>query len=485
MFALLTRMARSRGAARAAATAAVVATAGAMSAPAGAGDASERSGHRANDAPRVHAQQVLPERSESGSSVMLQAAVAASPGRPRHAVAVSEERAMGGFRAGLRYAWTDDGGATWHGRTLRGLTVGSGGRWDTVAFSTVTTGVDRDAFVATAVRRDECSTAVAVARSHNSGRTFDRPVLTGHSNSCARGNSKVWVAVDTDPASPHHGRVYLSVLIFRENAQGDLIGLQQRVQYSDDDGRTWSSRVPLTGPRTFSHLNTMVVQPGGAVTVVYARFGLDDPPTEFDLVAQTSYDGGATFADPVLVTRNLFGFTGTADTRCCMPVASVDPVTGVIYVPIGDTRFRDDDLNDVLVFRSRDGRHWGRPVVVTPSHQDEPLEHFTPSLGAYGGRVYVAWTLRRASGDGMSDRIRQQVAVSVDGGRSYGRPVTIGRIGDLRFAPEAPNGFAPRFTSDYNTTVAVPGRAYTVWPLPTPADTAPNQTLWAATVTAP
>ncbi len=414
---------------------------------------------------------------------MTQAVVAANPAKPRRAIVVSEEGENAGGSAGIRYARTTNGGRTWHARTIRNLTAASGGRWDYVDFSTVATGVGRDAYIATAVRSGECGSAIAVLRSVGRGKRFGHPAFTGNSSTCWRWNAKPWVAVDTNPSSPHFGRVYLNVLVFHYNRAGDDVGQQQFVQYSDDRGRTWSHRVALTRPRAYTHFNSVVVQPDGAVTVSYGQFTLGGPPNEYTNLAQTSRDGGNSFADPTLVTQNIIGLTGTADTRCCMQVVTVDPVTGELYVPLMDTRLRDDDINDVLVFRSKDGEHWSNPVVANPGDRGKPLEHFTPSIGAYGGTVYVSWTLRRATATHLSNRIRQQVAVSTNGGRTYGPPVTMGRAGDLRFAAPAPDGFAPRFLSDYNTTVAVPHRAYTTWPLPTRSDAgAPHQTVWAARV---
>ena len=431
----------------------------------------------------LHAGQVLAQRNDPDVDVMTQAVVAANPARPRTAFVVSEEGENAGGSAGIRYARTRDGGLTWRAGTVRGLTAATGGPWDSVGFSMVATGIDSEAYIAASVRTGECHTATAVLRSVDHGRGFGRAVLTDDSSTCWRYNAKPWVAVDTDPTSPYYGRVYLSVLVFHFDRDGNDVGQQQYLQYSDDRGATWSDRKALTPRDGYTHFNSVVVQPDGAVTVVYGEFSADDPPNKSDVVARTSRDGGRTFGSPTRVARNTIGFTGTDDTRCCMQVAAVDPVTGVLYVALMDIRFRDDDINDVLVFSSADGEQWGKPVVAS-RHQGEPIEHFTPSVGAYDGTVYVSWTARRATASRLSDRIRQQVAVSTDGGATFGPAVSLGPAGDLRFAAAAPNGFAPRFLSDYNTTVAVPGRAYTTWPLPTAAPAgAPHQTLWAGTVT--
>ena len=320
-------------------------------------------------------------------------------------------------------------------------------------------------------------------RSRDGGRTFGRTVLVGESDTCRNLNAKPWVVVDTNARSPYLGRVYLSTLVFHLDDSGEDVGQQQFVQYSDNHGKTWSNRVAISAADGYTHYNSAVVQPDGALTVSYGAFDLDAPLDEQNIVARTSHDGGTTFDSSALITTNRFGFTGNADVRCCMHVLSVDPVTGVLYAALGDKRLRTDDLNDVLVFRSRGGARWSKPVVASTHDQGKPYEHFTPSVGAYDGKVYVAWTRRFATATELSDRLRQQVTLSTDGGRSFGRAVNLGPPGDMRFAAPAPNGFAPRFLSDYNTTAAVPGGAYTAWPLPLPAASSPHQGLWVASVT--
>lgn len=416
---------------------------------------------------------------------MFQGAVAANPRHPRHVVAVAEESGSGLGANRLAYSWSNNAGRSWHESTLRGLTVGYGGMWDVPDFSMVAAGVGGDIYAVTSVGRADCNTAVAVARSSDHGRTFGRPMITAKSDRCWRNNGKPWLAVDTYPRSPHYGRLYLSWLVFHFSRDGEDLGQQQFTKYSDDRGRTWSKPLALTGTLQYTHTNSVAVQPDGAVSITYTPFDLENTSNVTDVVVRTSRNGGTSYAGEVLVTRNVFGFTGNADVRCCMQVLSVDPVTGWLYLALQDTRYRDDDLNDVLVFGSRDGRNWRRPVVVN-TDQESSLERFTPSVGAYGGTVYVVWTLRAVDGETLSDVVQQEAAVSTDGGRTFGPPVDIGPAGDMRYSPAAPNGFAPRYTSDYNTTVAVRGHAYTAWPQPQAgAGDGPNQPIWVATLRTP
>lgn len=77
--------------------------------------------------------------------------------------------------------------------------------------------------------------------------------------------------------------------------------------------------------------------------------------------------------------------------------------------------------------------------------------------------------------------IRQQVAVSADGARHFGSPVTRRRVRDLTYAALA-GGFGYRL-GDSIGIAAAPDRAYAAWPLPNRYGNRPqHQRLWAGTV---
>jgi len=187
----------------------------------------------------------------------------------------------------------------------------------------------------------------------------------------------------------------------------------------------------------------------------------------------------------VTVTANHVGITGTLDTRCCMPTLTVDRVTGWMYVALGDERRRDDDLNDVLLWRSRDGATWLGPVLVSGRHDGaQSYERFSPSVGAYDGRVVVVWTRRPVEDGVAADLLQQEAAASRDGGRTFGRPRLIGPRANNRFSPPS-EGFSDHFTGDYTATVAVPGLVYSSWASPTRgAGEGPNQPALVAVLAA-
>ena len=441
---------------------------------------SQTAGPAASDVvEQLRARPVLPRPAAPANATLVNTAISARPARPNEALVAANTVGVGP----VRYAWTADSGRSWHRRVLRGVTLGTGGPWEDASWAVPSAGLGRETYVVTSTRRG-CDSAVVVARAAD-GRSFGVPHLVTLRKSCRSLTVKTWIAVDTGRSSLHRGRVHVSWLVFHDDADGNRVGQQQFVSHSDDRGRTWSRPLALSRRSGFTHFNSIVVQPDGAVTVSYGSFELDDPPDELGIVARTSTDGGETFAPAVAVTTNRLGFSGTPDTRCCMPTLAVDRGTGWMYLALGDKRRRDDDLNDILVWRSRDGSTWLGPVLASGRRDGgRSYERFTPSVGAHNGTVFVVWTRRLVRDGVLADLIQQEAVVSRDRGRSFGRPRLIGPPADIRFSPPAA-GFSDRFTGDYTTTVAVPGRAYTSWARPVrAADADPNQDAWVAVLTA-
>ena len=168
---------------------------------------------------------------------------------------------------------------------------------------------------------------------------------------------------------------------------------------------------------------------------------------------------------------------GPPDIRCCFPAITADPRTGYLYVAFNDAF--GDAVDAALVVRSSDGRTWSPPVVANRDHRPNH-QHYTASVGAYGGKVVVSWTAR-ATLPTPSPVVQQQVAVSPDAGQSFGAPLSLGPRGDITDAPLTDIGY---LTADYVQTAVTAHLAYTTWVLPRrPApETQRIQTLWAATL---
>ncbi|HSV66515.1 MAG TPA: sialidase family protein [Mycobacteriales bacterium] len=440
-------------------------------------------------------QDVAPEPG-SEPDTLVEPDVAVSPVNPNIAVAVAHDgRYPDGGAVAISYSWTHDGGRTWHHAPLPGITKATGGVWDRVSDPVAAFGPDGTAYISTLPISLSCPSGVAVSRSTDGGRTFGPPVLAHLSTDCAYSDDKNWLVVDTNRYSPHRGRLYQFWTPFLADAQGNLTGSPQVVRWSDDRGEHWSPTVNVSATDIFTQNSQPMIQADGTITDTYLNFGAargDEGPERPGvggaqsgsqrgtrlgarqvgdrLVARTSRDGGLTWSAEVLVTDDVG--EGPAGIRCCLPSATIDPVSGRMYAA-----WNSVTPDQVRLARSVDGRHWSRPVTVSRSGQPG-LDRVNVDVSAYGGRVFVSYGTRDTTVE-AGRYVQQQVSASYDRGAHFGAPVSVGPLSDLRYAAQA-RGIFP---GDYIGSAATRGRVYLVWCLSsTPPDPAAlfHQTLWSA-----
>jgi hypothetical protein len=350
------------------------------------------------------------------------------------------------------FATSQDGGATWTTGSLPGLTVAVGGPFDRASDPAVAIGADGAVYAQTLpfdVR--DCRSGLAVQRSDDHGVSFNAPVLVQDDSSCSVFNDKNWIAVDTFPGSPHHGRVYSAW--DRIDAAGQPI----LTSHSDDGGQTWSAPVNVSGPFFPGGIGVIpLVQPTGDLTLLYTTVGT----SASEEVAQMSHDGGATFGGPVAIATLEGTDPPGMRTGAGLAGAAVDPVTGHLYAVWQDRRFRADGLNDVVLSVSADGgASWAPLRVVSESGPVGARDHFTPNVAAFGGTVLIVYGIRLHGGN----RLRMRYIVSPDGGATFAREGGLGHGGNLDFAATA-NGV--RFLGDYLGVTVSATAAHAVWCLP-------------------
>jgi hypothetical protein len=263
---------------------------------------------------------------------------------------------------------------------MPGLTEAVGGVWDRASDPSVAFGADGSVYVSALVYDIiGCSIGITVSRSTDGGTTFRPPVLAHKSTTCTVTDDKDWLVADTQPRSPFNGRIYQFWTEFLSTPSGRLIGSPQVVRWSDDQGRHWSATHLVSPSNENSQNSQPVIGPGGTITDISMssrhpfadgsrhlsgehHSGHQAASSGVNLLARTSTDGGATWSSPALIARNVGD--GPAGIRCCFPLAGVDRATGQFYAVWNANG--PGTLDPVMLSSSADGRHWSRPVQVTP-----------------------------------------------------------------------------------------------------------------------
>jgi hypothetical protein len=415
-------------------------------------------------------QQDIPPLPGSEPDTLVEPDVAVSPLDPRIAVTAAHDgRYPDGGAVDISYAWTHDGGKTWHHAPLPGITKSAGGSWDRASDPVIAFSLDGSVYISVLAISVGCPTGVAVSRSTDGGKTFGMPVLAHYSASCDYSDDKNFLVIDNGRYSPHRGRLYQFWTPFLTDPVPNGSALQV-LRWSDNHGRTWSPTVELSKRGSYTQNSQPMIKPDGTVVDTYIDYGAAaggegpesrigavaavraaptaTPPPADKIVARTSHDGGATWSAPSTITTA--AGEGPAGIRCCLPSASADQVTGRLYAawisPASDA---------VLLSQSFDGTHWSAASRVTQPTAGR--DYINVDVAAYRGEVFVANSTRDTTV--QNGRFaQQQLSMSFDG-THFATPIKLGPLSDLKYAAQA----GGTFPGDYMGTAATSGRVYSVW----------------------
>jgi hypothetical protein len=402
--------------------------------------------------------------------------LAVDPSNPLRIVTVFQQSRFGSVGAADNgFATSHDGGQTWVTSPMPNLTVSFGGRWKRAQDPTVAFGPDGRVYAAGAVFTNLfCPGAVVVQRSDDGGLTWRDPVTVQKDN-CGTFNDKDWITVDTNPASPFFGRIYLT---WYRTMGSDRMAV---LKWSDDDGMSWSPMKRVSPSEVAAISPVPLVLPNGDLAVLYSDW-FDDI-----LFSRTSHDGGLTFDPPVTVSATLEGadppdmWTGPSSNRVS---ASVDPTTGIIYVVWADQRFRTDNRNDAVLTLSADGgATWSPLSRVNQDPPDSKIDHLTPVVAAHGGFVHITFIHRDTTG-GLNQEVGQRYVVSADGGVTFGAELELGPLSDLTWSARITSNYLA-FRGEYAGLAATDAFAYVAWPhssRPQEVVRVYHQTMWSATI---
>ena len=331
---------------------------------------------------------------------------------------------------GSGYAYTTfDGGRHWLNVQLPHLTIQTGATgllsdMDSAGDPAIAFGPHNTVYYANLVfSRLNSASGLVVSKSTDGGRTWGEPSIVHTDGVDASGNplptdifnDKEWITVDQ-----HSGAVYVTWTAFGPSDS------PIKASHSRDGGKTWSAPVTVNpssaftpgGITAYSSGSNPRVNQHGELFIAYesavCQSLLCDQPTDHDaVIIATSRDGGHSFSNQEVATD--YDFPPNADTRRStltgenfrvnsFPQLTIDPVTDVLYATWSDDRHGEYDAKgnsiktngDVLVVRSRDGRHWSRPVDVGTS-----ADEVFPAVAAYGGKVALSFYTRKYNANGI------------------------------------------------------------------------------------
>lgn len=380
---------------------------------------------------------------------------------PRIVVAAANDYRAGEPRIGIYRS--ADGGLTWT-NTLPPLPPGHRQSGDPV----VVYGYPHRFLVGGAAYKnpeEDSGGSIIVYRSDDAGATFSEPIIIQEGFDRRTFNDKPWFALDTAPASPYQGRVYVAYTRFMNP---DTIVFFQR---SEDGGRTWSVPIPLTDVEPYS-LGTFVAV--GLMGEVYVAWMNDNPQTT--LTFRRSLDGGRTFEPPVTIAR----FTAPVPEEGIRELVpefffrvftfaflGVDLTTGPdggrIYAVWHQFTENDESSGqpgtiDVMLSVSKDrGQTWSRPRKATDTPPDAVAFFPFITVSPDTGTVNIVYCTNRVA----RDQLDVFLVRAEDHGRRF---LPDRRVTNISFDPnEAPLGQS--FIGDYIGAAAKPGtdRVAAVW----------------------
>lgn len=325
-------------------------------------------------------------------------------------------RFLDGAATAIGFSTSRDGGRTWRSGVLPGLTRYSPSPGESPRASDPVIAYDavHGVWLANTLIVGETFSGLFVNRSSD-GITWSSPVTAARTNAASLAYDKNWIACDSGASSPFHGNCYV--------AYSDVASRRMALLVSRDGGLTWSSPVTIDASFGNSIGALPLVQPDGAVTVVYIGDG--------NMVASRSTDGGATFARPIVISPLV-----ADDLRSVrappLPAATVD-AAGRLYVLWMDCRLRRSCTgNDLVLSSSADGTTWPAPARLPRTS----LDSFVPGIAAHptiAGRLGVVTYLRTRPCTRDTCRFGVAFMRSTNGGASWSTPQ---RLDAERMQPE-------------------------------------------------
>lgn len=276
--------------------------------------------------------------------------------------------------------------------------------------------------------------------------------------------------VDKKTGSPYANRVYDAWTHF---VTGNAANNQVVINYSSNNGATWSSFVNISGslsPGNHAQGVNINTGPNGEV---YAAFAIYDNWTsttygEDAIGFAKSTDGGVTWTSARIYSAANFGIRGniksTSIRVSSFPSMTVDrsggPYNGYIYIcwPQRGVSPAGSDPDIVMIRSTNGGTTWSSPIRVNNDALNNGKDQYYPwcAVDQSNGMLHVVFYDNRNT---TSDSSGVFMATSFDGGSTFDNY----QVSDQNFKPKPISGLASGYQGDYIGITAANGKAYPFW----------------------
>ena len=359
----------------------------------------------------------------------------------------------------IGFSASRDGGNTWSSGALPGTTHYSqpAGIFDSISDPVVAYDAAHAVWLISAIPvlfNNPPSPAALVSRSTD-GTTWSNPITVAPNQLQP---DKDWIVCDNSTSSPFFGRCYLEWDEFGN-------GLTIHMSTSSDGGLTWSAPQNTTGNGAGIGGQPLVGPQGRVVVPI-------DDPNEASILAYVSNDGGATWTQPVLVSRISDHQDAGGVRSGPLPSAAID-AGGTVYLVWQDCRFETAcSANDLVLSTSRDGILWSTPARIPLDALGSGVDHFIPGIGTAAGTSGSAAKLGltyyyfpSANCSAATCQLYVGSASSSDGGTSWTAPTPLAGPMSLTWLPQTNLG---AMVGDYIATVFAASRPLGVFAVANP-----------------
>lgn len=275
---------------------------------------------------------------------------------------------------------------------------------------------------------------------------------------------KPTIAVDRDPNSPYHGRLYIAWSEYPSIADTLWDGINY-VAYSDDHGASWSK--PLEYSTAFGHFATLRVGKGGTVFISSNNF-LNDTVASFAM--EVSHDGGNTFSEyPIAMRQKAYPVDHNVYTYAMLKGSKgfranpyicfdLNPETNELFAVYGSYDTIHNAAHEFMVRSLDEGVTWLAPIRIgNPTLLDR--DHCMPWV-TYDQATKQAYAVMYSSEEDSANILMRRVRYSFD------TPTKAEPLGTRLFNPIlASAATGGRFASigDYTYSDAFGGTFVDVW----------------------